>query len=63
LPEPWSAEAAGEKLGVRWEKIDARTLRRIARVELPWPIVPTSDYAALRRAVRGWEAALRKETL
>lgn len=63
LPEPWSAEAAGEKLDVRWEKIDARTVRRIARVELARPVIPAADYAALRQAVRGWNAALRKEIL
>jgi hypothetical protein len=63
LPKPWSAEAAGEKFSVHWEKADSRTLRRVARLELAQPIVPASDYAALRRAVRDWKAALRKEIL
>jgi hypothetical protein len=59
LPAPWSADAAGQKLRVTWEKVDDHTLRRTARVELMKPVVPASDYAALRQAIRGWQHALK----
>lgn len=60
LPDPWQAEAAGQKLGITWERVDDRTVRRVSRVELPQPIVPAEQYGDLRAAVRKWTAALRQ---
>jgi|GEM_PF-1663963 len=58
LPEPWRSEAAGEKMSVTWERIDGRTVLRTARLEMPNPTVRAADYVPLRRAIRGWNAAL-----
>jgi hypothetical protein len=58
LPEPFEAAAAGEKLSVTWERVDDHSATRTARLEFLKPAVPAEDYAALRQAIRGWNAAL-----
>jgi hypothetical protein len=60
LPAPFQAALAGEKLSVRWERVDEHTLRRTARLELANGLVPAADYAALRQALRGWNAAIAR---
>ena len=60
LPPPLQSAAAGEKLGVAWERVDDHTARRTAVLELARSVVPAGDYAALRQAVRAWNAALTR---
>lgn len=57
MPEPLDAEAAGEKLSVRWTRDDAKTLARTTCLEIRKPLVATADYQALRQALRKWNAA------
>ena len=58
MPAPKQTDAAGQKMSVVWERVDERTVRRTATLELLQPTVPAADYAALRQAIRGWSAAL-----
>jgi hypothetical protein len=60
LPASRQTQAAGAKLSLVWERIDDRTLRRTAKLELLQPVVPAADYAALRQAIRGWSMALAR---
>jgi len=62
LPPPLRTEAAGERLSVVYERAADGSVTRTARLELSRPVVPASDYAALRRAVREWNAALVEES-
>lgn len=57
MPETLDAEAAGEKLSVRWTRDDARTLARTTCLEIRKPLVATADYQTLRQALRKWSAA------
>jgi len=57
LPEPLDTEAAGEKLSVRWTRDDDKTLARTTSLEIRKPLVATTDYPALRQALRKWDAA------
>ncbi len=58
LPEPMESDAGGEKMSVAWQRVDEHTVLRTARLEISTPLVPSADYASLRRALRGWNAAL-----
>ncbi len=58
LPPPKQVEVGGQKMSVTWERVDDRTVRRAARLELLQPVVPPADYAALRQAIRHWNTAL-----
>ena len=58
LPPPRTATAGGQKMSVRWERVDERTVRRVARLELAQPTVPPADYASLRGALHAWSEAL-----
>ncbi len=60
LPPPRQTEIGGQKMSVAWERVDERTVRRVARLELLRPMVPTADYAALRQAIRSWSMALAR---
>ncbi len=60
LPPPRQTEAGGQKMSVVWERVDDRTVRRAARLELLQPVVPAADYAALRQAIRAWSMALSR---
>ena len=60
LPALKQAETGGQKMSVTWERVDDHTLRRTARLDLLQPVVPAADYAALRQAIRGWNAALMR---
>lgn len=57
LPAAWQKEVAGEKLSITWRQVDANTIERTALLELHQPLVPAADYAALRQALREWDAA------
>ena len=54
------SEVGGQKMSVAWERVDERTVRRVARLELLQPVVPAADYAALRQALRSWNTALAR---
>lgn len=58
LPASLQTEVAGEKLSIVWERTGEHAVTRTARLELSRPVVPAADYAALRKAVREWSAAL-----
>ncbi len=60
LPSPRHTEVGGQKMSVTWERVDERTARRVARLELLQPVVPAADYAALRQAIRNWSMALSR---
>ena len=60
LPSPRQSAAGGQKMSVTWERVDDRTARRTARLELLQPVVPAADYAALRQAIRNWNTALSR---
>ena len=60
LPPPKRTEVGGQKMSVTWERVDDRTVRRAARLELLQPVVPAADYAALRQAIRHWNTALAR---
>ncbi len=45
LPPPRQTEVGGQKMSVAWERVDERTVRRVARLELLQPVVPAADYA------------------
>ena len=60
LPPPRKTEVGGQKMSVAWERVDDRTVRRMARLELLQPVVPAADYAALRQAIRSWSTALSR---
>ena len=60
LPPPKQTEVGGQKLSVAWERVDGRTYRRVARMELRQPIVPAADYAPLRQAIRTWNTDLTR---
>ena len=53
----YDSEVAGEKMAVKWNKVDDKTIERIVRIEVKQPMVPAADYAALRKALREWRAA------
>ncbi len=57
LPAPVKTEVAGQTLSIAWQWIDDKTTERVARVEIGRPIVATADYAAVRQALRQWNAA------
>ena len=58
MPPPRQAEVGGQKMSITWERVNERTVRRVARLELLQPVVPAADYAALREAIRHWNTAL-----
>ncbi len=62
LPAPKQSEVGGQKMSVAWERMDERTVRRLARLELLQPVVPAADYAALRQALRNGTRAARWPT-
>ena len=60
LPPSKRTTAGGQTLSVTWERLDTHTVRRVARLELLQPVVPAADYAALRQAIRAWNADLMR---
>ena len=61
LPEPMKTEIAGQTLSIVWRRVDDKTTERVARAEIRQPIVAVTDYAALRQALRQWNAAAATE--
>jgi hypothetical protein len=53
----YDSETAGEKMTVKWNKVDDKTIERIVRIEVKQPMVAAADYAALRKALREWRTA------
>ena len=58
LPAPVEMAAAGQTLAIHWKQIDSHTVERTAEIEFKSPTIAAGDYAAVRRAVRDWTAAL-----
>lgn len=57
LAAVYDSEVAGEKMTVKWNKVDDKTIERIVRIAVKQPLVAAADYAALRKALREWRAA------
>ena len=53
----FSAAVAGAAFSVTWRRVDEHTLERDARIDLKQPVIQSSDYPALRNALRQWIVA------
>lgn len=58
LPPAMRTEAAGEKVSVVFARNADGSVTRTAELELSQPVVTVADYAAVRRTLREWNAAL-----
>jgi len=53
-PAPFKAEAAGLHAAASWKCIRAHTWQREAELEITEPLVPQTDYVAVRHMLRNW---------
>lgn len=58
LPAPLALAVAGQNLSVTWKQIDSRTVERTAVAEIKNPLIPSADYAEVRKALHAWNAAI-----